>query len=317
MSPESRNSPFHNEQRRLHSRKSILVLRAAVIREIRNFFISNDYLEVETPLLVSAPAPEVHIDAISTSAGYLHTSPELCMKRMLAAGFTKIFQISKCFRAGERGHRHLPEFCLLEWYRTGIDYHDLMTECRELTLWVCRKILGQQEIHYQGEKIDIQSPWKRIPVADVFDRFASITMEDALSTDRFDEIMAIEIEPRLGSMGPVFLYDYPASLASLARLKANQPEYSERFEWYMGGMELGNGFSELTDSREQRARFEQASKQRNALGKEGYPMPERFLDALGQMPESGGMAVGIDRLVMILSDRSVIDDVVAFTPEEV
>jgi len=287
-----------------------------MVQAIRRFFINNDYLEIETPLIIPAPPPEPHIDAFSTDAGYLHTSPELCMKRLLAAGYSKIFQTSKCFRADERGDLHLPEFCLLEWYRTGIDYHNLMEEVRELILWISDALGVTGEITYQGRNIDIRRPWKKIPVKKAFDDFASMTLQEAQTKKCFDEIMVREIEPHLVSLGPVFLYDYPASLGALARLKPGDPEFAERFEFYMGGLELANGFSELTDTYEQRARFERDRQLRADLGKKCYPMPETFLNALEHMPDAAGIAVGIDRLAMIFADRSRIDDVVPFTPEE-
>ncbi len=287
-----------------------------MVQAIRRFFTEKDYLEVETPQLIPAPPPEVHIDAVSTGAGYLHTSPELCMKRLLAAGFPKIFQIGKCFRAGERGDLHLPEFCLLEWYRAGIDYHELMEECRELILWISDSLGKGGEISYQGTEIDLKRPWKKISVNEAFDGYASMTLEEALEKRCFDEVMVREIEPHLSSMGPVFLYDYPAPFAALARLKPDNPEFAERFEIYMGGLELANGFSELTDTEEQRARFERERKQRRDLGKECYPMPEKFLNCLDHMPDAAGVAVGVDRLAMIFADKNRIDDVVTFTPEE-
>jgi len=227
MSPESKNNPFRNEQKRLDYRKQFLWLRARMIQAIRRFFTEKDYLEVETPQLIPAPPPEIHIDAISTDAGYLHTSPELCMKRLLASGFPKIFQISKCFRAGERGDLHLSEFCLLEWYRVGIDYHDLMEECRELTLWISDELGLAEKISYQGIKIDLRRPWKKISVEAAFADYASMTLDQALEKGCFDEVMVQEVEPHLLSMGPVILYDYPVSLAALARLKPDNPELAD------------------------------------------------------------------------------------------
>jgi len=287
-----------------------------MVQAIRRFFIERNYLEVETPQIIPAPPPEVHIDAVSTGSGYLHTSPELCMKRLLAAGFPKIFQISKCFRAGERGDLHLPEFCLLEWYRAGIDYHDLMAECRELILWVSEELGTDKEIIYQGCRIDLEKPWRKLSVKEAFENYAPMTLQEALDKRCFDDVMVRDIEPNLSSMGPVFLYDYPATLAALARLKPDDPEFAERFEAYIGGLELANGFSELSDTKEQRARFERECRQRHDLGKACYPMPERFLDSLEHMPDAAGVAVGVDRLAMIFADRTRIDDVVSFTPEE-
>ncbi len=316
MSQESKNNTFLSEQRRLEKKKQSLWLRAKMVQAIRRFFIENDYLEVETPHIIPAPPPETHIDAVNAGSGYLHTSPEVCMKRLLAAGFPNLFQISKCFRADERGTFHLPEFTLLEWYRTGIEYNTLMDECRELILWIADKLGLGGTIRYQGREIDLKGPWSRISIQEAFDRYASVSLETAMKKEHFDEIMVLEIEPQLISEGPTFLYDYPAELAALARLKADNPEFAERFELYIGGLELANGFSELTDAREQRARFEKEHQKRFDLGKECYPMPENFLNSLEYMPEAAGVAVGMDRLAMIFADRPLIDDVVTFTPEE-
>jgi len=219
-----------------------LELRARMIQAIRMFFIEQDFLEVDTPLLIPAPAPEPHIDAIKAGTGYLHTSPELCMKRLLAAGYPRIFQISKCFRDGERGKLHLPEFTLLEWYRIGIDYKELMEDCEELILRVARDLGMGEKIPYKGTDIVLKTPWERISLSEAFDRFSPLTLETAIKKDRFDEVLVREIEPCLGRTGPTILYDYPVSLASLARLRRDNPEVAERFEVYMGGVELANGF---------------------------------------------------------------------------
>jgi lysyl-tRNA synthetase class 2 len=239
------------------------------------------------------------------------------MKRLLAAGFSRIFQITKCFRADERGDRHLPEFSVLEWYRAGIDYKALMEECEELILWVSRRLGVGEKTNCQGIEIDLKRPWRRISVSEAFDRYASLTLKTALEKGCFSEVMVQEIEPRLRLTGPTFMYDYPASFAALARLKPDNPKFAERFECYIAGLELANGFSELIDAKEQRARFEMDQQHRHDLGKKGYPMPERFLKSLEHMPDAAGVALGIDRLAMIFADRPKIDDVVTFTPEEV
>ena len=293
-----------------------LQLRARIIQTIQNFFIDNDYLEVETPVRIPAPAPEAHIDAVESGDWFLQTSPELCMKRLLAAGIPRIFQICKCFRYGERGRLHLPEMTLLEWYRTDSDYKDIMKECEALIGTVARKVGLEDSVVYQSKKIKLTPPWPRIPVRDAFDKFGSITLKTALEQDQFDDIMVAEIEPNLGQTQPVFLYDYPASRGALARLKPQDPRYAERFELYIGGLEICNAFSELTDPVEQRARFEREQDHRRESGKSEYPMPEKFLTALNDLPEAAGNALGIDRLIMLFADSMQIDEVVAFTPEE-
>jgi len=293
-----------------------LGLRANIIRAVRRFFYENDYLEVETPCRVPVIAPEAHIDAEISGSWFLHTSPELCMKRLLAGGYPRIFQICKCFRAKERGAKHLPEFTLLEWYSAGTDYFDMMVECENLLRFVARALGRKEALVYQGRKVDLHPPWERLTVADAFDRYASQSLEAALANDRFDESIAFEIEPFLESAKPVFLYDYPAQKGALARLKPGNPEVAQRFELYVCGLELCNAFSELTDPVEQRCRFEIDLQERAARGKAACPMPERFLRALDGMPPAAGNALGLDRLVMLFVDAARIDDVVAFTSEE-
>ncbi|MEJ2662082.1 MAG: EF-P lysine aminoacylase EpmA [Desulfobacteraceae bacterium] len=293
-----------------------LVQRARIMNIIRQFFVENRYLEVETPLRIPAPAPEQHIDAEPSGRWFLHTSPELCMKRLLAAGFPRIYQITKCFRRKERGSRHLPEMTLLEWYTANTDYSDMMDQCQDLILFLADRLRIDQPLAYQNHTIDINPPWPRLTVEAAFDRYGSISMVTALKDGRFDEVMGLEIEPRLGLTRPVFLCDYPAACGALARLKPGRPDVAERFELYIGSLELCNGFSELTDSKEQRRRFEEESTRRRCSGKAAYPMPEAFLETLADMPPASGNALGIDRLVMLLADQSHIDGVVAFIPEE-
>ena len=293
-----------------------LQLRACILQAIRRFFVDRDYLEVETPIRIPAPATEAHIDAVESGNWFLQTSPELCMKRLLAAGFPRIFQICKCFRMGERGRLHLPEMTLLEWYRADCSYLDMMNECEALIGHVARQVISKNMISYQGSKIDLTPPWRRIPVAEAFEKFAPMPMAAALENDRFDEIMVEAIEPNLAQPQPIFLYDYPASRGALARLKPEDSRYAERFELYIGGLEICNAFSELTDPVEQRARFEREQDHRRQTGKPVYPIPEKFLAALEHMPAAAGNALGIDRLVMLFTDAKKIGDVVAFTPEE-
>lgn len=302
-----------HRQKTLHPR---LGLRARIIDATRQFFNNNDYLEVDTPVRIPAPAPEAHIEAVASGDWFLQTSPELCMKRLLAAGFPRIFQICKCFRQAERGQRHLPEMTLLEWYRTGSTNLDLMNECEAFITHVARQTDSGDILTYQGRHIQLLPPWPRISVKDAFEKFASCSLQAALQKDQFDEIMAVQIEPRLGLGQPVFLVDYPACRAALAKLKPQDSRYAERFELYIAGIEICNAFSELTDPVEQRARFEHERDQRRKADKPVYPLPERFLAALEDLPAAAGNALGIDRLIMLFANVKQIDDVVAFTPEE-
>jgi lysyl-tRNA synthetase class 2 len=293
-----------------------LILRSALIRQVRRFFTARGYLEVETPVRIPAPVPEAHIEIFGSDGWVLQPSPEICMKRLLAAGYGKIFQIARCFRKAERGRRHLPEMTMLEWYAAGETYRDLMSRCEELIGAVAAALGPSDALTYQGERIDLAPPWPILTVADAFARHASAPMAEALAKGRFDELMAVEIEPKLGRGRPVFLCDYPPERASLARLKPGAQGAAERFELYIAGLELCNGFSELNDPAEQRRRFADEQAAARAAGKPAYPLPERFLAALAEMPRCAGNALGIDRLAMLFCDAASIDEVVAFTPEE-
>ena len=309
-------SEFHLDNNfNLARKKEALHLRARLIQNIRLFFIEHGFLEVETPLRIPSPAPEEHIEAFPSGDWFLQTSPELCMKRLLASGFSLIFQISKCFRAGERGNLHLPEFTILEWYVAGFDYHQLMEQCEAMLIAVFKKMGVGGKIVWQNKKINLTPPWGKITVRKAFEKYAPVTLEEALVADKFDETLVDYIEPRLGINKPTFLYDYPAKLASMAKLKKGDPSKGERFELYIGGMEIANGFSELNDAEEQRRRFEQALQLRAAKNWAHYAMPEKFIRSLTAMPEAAGIALGIDRLAMILADTATIDEVVAFPPE--
>ncbi|MDL2269491.1 EF-P lysine aminoacylase GenX [Desulfosarcina sp. OttesenSCG-928-A07] len=295
--------------------QTVLAQRARIIKAIRCFFDNAGFLEVETPIRIPAPIPEAHID-IQTSDGWaLQPSPELCMKRLLAAGHKKIYQICRCFRKGERGRRHVPEMTLLEWYAAGYTYLDLMAQCEDLIGFMAEKMgLGDQLV-FQGHTVNLTPPWDRLTVDAAFQQFSGMSAEAALDQDCFDEEMGLVIEPRLGLQRPVFLYDYPIRCGSLARASRKSPGVAERFELYMAGMELCNAFSELVDPVEQRHRFEAANQIREASGKPVFPLPERFLADLAHMPEAAGNALGLDRLVMLLCNAPSIDDVIAFFPE--
>ncbi|CAG0971038.1 Elongation factor P--(R)-beta-lysine ligase [Geobacteraceae bacterium] len=300
----------------LARRREALGARARIIQEIRRFFIEGGYLEVETPLRIPAPAPESHIDPVPADGWFLQTSPEICMKRMLAAGYGRLFQICHCWRAGERGRMHVPEFTMLEWYRAGTDYAGLMDECERLVRSVVEGMGFGGKLAFRGGTIDSAAPWERTTVRDAFVKHGGMTMEEALERDVFDEVMVERIEPRLGNGRPTFIHDYPACRGALARLKPDDPTVAERFELYIGGVELANAFSELTDPVEQRTRFESEAAFRAFRGQITIPLPENFLAELAEMPPSAGIALGVDRLVMVLLDAASIDEVVAFTPEE-
>lgn len=291
----------------LARKKQNLTERARIIQQIRAFFVDHYFLEIETPQLITANAPEPHIDAVPVGDMWLHTSPELAMKRLLAAGYGDIFQICRVWREHEKGSRHLPEFTLLEWYRPHADYTRLMTDCEDLLT----HLVPDAELAWQGDVIDLEPPWRRLTVHEAFSLYASCSADAAIAAGRFEEILAEQVEPALG-LDPVFLTEFPAKLAALARKKPGRHEVAERCELYIGGLELANGFSELVDPVEQRERFEKDESARRKAGKPPYPVPEDFLEELKLMPDSAGMAFGIDRLVMLLTRADEIDEVVAF-----
>ncbi len=295
--------------------------RAAFFRCIRSFFHDQGFLEVDTPLRQPVYIPERNIILISSEGQYLQSSPELCMKRLLAHGCDKIFQISRCFRKGEIGRLHLEEFRLLEWYRSGCDYMQLMTDCESLLRHVNEAMKSNSTgcgdpnaiEHFSG--IDLSTRWQRLTVADAFAKYSPIPLARVLDTDCFDEILTEYVEPHLGIGGPVFLYAYPYQLASLARINPSNPTIAERFELYIEGVELANGFSELTDEYEQRLRFE---KEIAAIRTEGRDvvMPERFLRDLEKLKEAAGIALGVDRLFMLALNCKSITSAVTFAPED-
>ena len=294
-------------------RQNNLRHRAEVMHSTRSFFRERGFLEVETPIRLPVPLPEAHMELVASEGWVLQPSPEICMKQLLAEGCEKIFQICNCFRRSERGRRHLPEMTLLEWYAVREDYTDLMECTEQLVLHIAGGLGTAGSLSYQGHRIDLTPPWERLTVAKAFARHGGLSMSSALAEGRFDEIMGLRIEPNLGQDRPIFLTDYPAEKASLARLRAADPSVAERFELYIGGLELCNGFSELNDPVEQRRRFEAEQQSMKAAGKRVYPLPEKFLDALKRLPPCAGNALGMDRLVMLFCDAETIDDVVCFT----
>ena len=280
-----------------------LKVRAGVLRTIRAFFDARDFVEVETPVRIPAPAPEPHIDCPASGNWFLRASPELQMKKLLTAGLSRIYQIGPCFREGERGRRHAPEFTMLAWYRAHADYNDIAADMEALVGDVLRTT-GTTGIL----PVATSPPFTRITVREAYLRWAGWDPVEDWDQDRFDFDMATKIEPNLPKE-PLFLMDYPAPAASLARLKASDPRVAERWELYAGGMELANAFTELTDPVEQRRRFEAARAERRALGEADYPLDEEFLSALARMPPAGGVALGVDRLVMLACGAASIDDV--------
>lgn len=306
-------APHDCEKTRLAGLKPVLELRSKILSAARGFFHERKYLEVETPVVVNTPALELHIDAFPAGSCYLRTSPELHMKRLLCAGYERLFQIGPCFRFGERGNIHNPEFTMLEWYRAGADYMDALAETRDLLRQVAGKCLGKLSFERNGEKNDLGAEWLSFPVSEVFEKYAGWNPADEFDERRFDDDLINRVEPQLPVNRPVVLVDYPAPIAALARLKENDPRLAERWELYLAGMEVANAFSELTDAAEQRKRFEECARQRQSRGKTVYKLDEEFLAALERgMPPSAGVALGLDRLIMLFAGAESLDAVLPF-----
>jgi lysyl-tRNA synthetase class 2 len=304
-------------------RRTLLLARGTLLRAVRGFFEARGYLEVETPLLVQNPGLDLHLDpfpvgSVEAPLGYLATSPELQMKRLVAAGFHRVFQITRSFRQGEHGPRHQPEFTLLEWYTAGAGLDGLIADTEALVTTVAQAVHGSLRVPGgagNAATIDLTPPWPRMTMRDAFRRFADRSMDETLrdSDEAFFRALVDQVEPGLEATGRgVFLTHWPASMASLARLEPTDPTVARRVEAYAGGLELSNGFDELADPEEQRRRFQSELDARRRSGRATPPIDGRFLRALrAGLPPSTGNALGVDRLLMLCTGARAIDDVVA------
>jgi lysyl-tRNA synthetase class 2 len=311
--------------------REVLALRAVLLAQIRAFFAKRDVLEVETPVMMAAGSldPALHSFATASRGGrgyYLQTSPEAAMKRLLAAGSGSIYQVSHVMRDGESGHRHNPEFTLLEWYRVDWDQHQLMDEVEQLVRMLLSDMLPDTGFrhHTYREVFAEHAGIDDVHAADVNEiREAAVRHGLRLegdSNDRnvwLDLLMSHVIEPQLGT-GACFIYDYPADQAALAYIRPGSPALAERFELYIKGVELANGFHELADADEQKQRFEREQAIRKQSGLDAMPLDDKLLAALQHgLPECSGVALGFDRLVMLASGKKDIRDVMAFADESV
>nr|PZM93194.1 MAG: EF-P lysine aminoacylase GenX [Pseudomonadota bacterium] len=325
--------------------------RQMLYRVIRDYFADEGFDEVETPLLVPAPGMELHIDCFETrfvpqmgaQGGrrrlWLHASPEFAMKRLLADGWERIFQITKAFRNGEIAQNHNPEFTMLEHYRVVREeegYAPLLADLEEIGVRAARVIAGSERIRWRDAEVDLRPPWRRMTVREAFAEYAGVDLPldgdagllrerilaaglDPGTAETYDDLffsVFLSFEPRLGRDRPVFLVDWPASMASLARLRRDDPRVAERFELYIAGVELANGFFELNDEAEQRQRLVEEREARRRLGRTPYPLDERFLEAVGRLPPSAGVATGLDRLLMVLGGWTSIEEVLLFPAVE-
>ena len=305
-----------------------LKLRAEVLSRIRAFFAARSVLEVETPLLSQYGTTDPHIDSLQVSSShlsqsrYLHTSPEFAMKRLLAAGSGAIYQICKVFRDAELGRRHNPEFTLLEWYRPGFDQWQLMAEVDELLRHLLPAPLGASlYLRYEqafARYLEIDPLHAAVPALARLAQGSGIDIvmesSEGQRGDWLDLLMSQVIEPQLPKDRPVFITHFPATQASLARLDPQDPRFAHRFELFLGGMELANGFHELTDAREQAKRFQAERVLRRAEGRQDVPEDLHLLAAMqAGLPDSCGVAVGVDRLLMLALGSDDIADVIAFS----
>ncbi len=316
--------------------------RHQILRHIRSYFDQNGFLEVETPSLVKAPSPESQFIPVATDQDFLITSPEFQMKRMLVGGFEKIYQITSCFRGKEVGRFHNPEFTMLEWYRAYDCLKSLVADLEGIVEMITA-ISPQVENSYleaHTARVLLKTPWKRCSVAELFERYLGLDLEGVLVAQQLKEVAIAggygalieeipdhyeeiffrlwdHFEHQLGQEAPLLVYDWPLPLASLAQGREDKPGVAERMEFYIAGIELANGFGELTDPVEQKRRFELNLLERQAAGQTPVPLDDAFLESLSQgMPPSAGMALGIDRLVMLFTGASHIREVLCFAADE-
>ena len=329
-------------------RRAALLVRNRVTARLRRHFEEAGFVEIEAAALQVSPGNEAHLSAFATRAVgadgserplYLHTSPEFACKKLLAAGEPRLFSLARVFRNRERGPLHHPEFTMLEWYRAEEPYTATMADCADI-LALAAETAGATVLRWRGRESDPFAPFERLTLAEAFARHAGIdllasiaedggTDRDALAAavaeaglrvapddtwaDLFSRVLVARIEPYLGIGRPTLLCEYPASEAALARRKPGDPRVSERFELYACGVELANGFGELTDPAEQRRRFEAEMAEKERVYGERYPIDEDFLAALAIMPEASGVALGLDRLAMLATGAPRIEDVI-WTP---
>ena len=342
-------SPWWTPARHL-DRKPFLLARSSITKALRAWFDEQGFAEVETGILQVSPGNETHLHAPRTellrtdgsrATRYLRTSPEFAAKKLLAAGESKIFEFARVFRDRERGDLHLPEFTMLEWYRANTAYDAIMADTIVVIAYAAQAT-GIGKFSFRGRTADPFAEPELLTVAAAFERFAGIDLlatiaggegdraalaaaasgkvrvtDDDTWSDIFSKVLVEHIEPNLGQGRLTVLFEYPASEAALARTRPSDPRVAERFEVYACGVELANGFGELTDAAEQRHRFTAAMDEKQRRYGERYPLDEEFLAAVGKMPDASGVALGFDRLVMLASGALRIDQVVWTPPADV
>ncbi|MGB9637220.1 MAG: EF-P lysine aminoacylase EpmA [Microgenomates group bacterium] len=331
--------------------RDIFIARSVIVNAIREFFVKENFLEVETPTLVTSPDPSPFNEVFKIEGKnlYLTPSPEFFLKKLLAAGLKNIYQMAKAYRDWQENDLlHLSEFTILEWYRTGADYFDLMVDCENLINHIQQRLSEKSQnskvkcqnqisnakiLKYQQQQIDLSPPWLRISCKEAFKRYANVNLDEFINIERarkicrkrgyqvedknsweelYHQLFLNEVEPSFPKDQPLILYDYPAPLAALSQIKKSDPRYAERFEFYIGGLELGNGYSELTDWHEQEKRLKKDIETRKSKGMKIFDYDHEFIEALKRgLPQTAGIAVGVDRLIMLFTDS---EDIHKITP---
>lgn len=322
--------------------------RERIINAVRLFFQQEQFHEVETPILLAHPAAESYLDVFETklldrqrqgTPAYLSTSPELSLKKLIVAGIGNCYSITKSFRNMETdSYTHNPEFTILEWYRVGATYTALMDDCQRLLLFINHALGKGDTLTYQKTTFDLSRPWEKITIKEAFKKWANIDFDEFLDEKQarriaaqkgytvsnnntweelYDQIYLNEIEPHLGKDSPTIIYEFPGCLAALSKKKPDNPNYAERFEWYIGKLELGDCYTELTNWKEQQDRFDQELQEVKRLEKTPYDYDHDFIHALQVgMPDTSGIAVGLDRLIMLFTDTTHIADTLFFPSVE-
>lgn len=323
-------------------------IREQVLRSICSFFDRQNFHEIEAPILIAHPPAESYLDVFETTLldrnrkptpAYLSTSPEVPLKKLMVAGLGDCYSLTKSFRNTETdSDRHNPEFTILEWYRVGAKYEQIMEDCEQLVLAIHENLGNRGDLVYQGHKVNLSAPWERLTVAAAFKKYSQVDFDEFLDLgiarkiavakgyrveshntweELYNQIFLNEIEPKLGFGRPTILYEFPAAMGALAKLKAQDPRFAERFEFYIAGLELGDCYSELTDPGEQEKRFEAELKELKRLGKTSYDYDHDFITALKVgLPDCSGIAVGVDRLVMLFANAKKISDTLFFPASE-
>ncbi len=324
------------------------LVRERAIKAIRAYFDDQGFHEVETPILIAHPPAESYLDVFETTLldrnrkptpAYLSTSPEVPLKKLMVAGIGDCYSLTKSFRNTETdSDRHNPEFTILEWYRVGVKYEEIMEDCEQLLMNIHQNLGNKGDLIYQGKKINLSAPWQRLTVAAAFNKYSQVDLDEffdlsvarKIATSKgyrveahntweelYNQIFLNEIEPRLGFGRPTILYEFPAAMGALAKLKSTDPRFAERFEFYIAGLELGDCYSELTDPVEQERRFQIELRELKRLGKTTYDYDHDFIEALKVgLPDCSGIAVGVDRLVMLFANSIKISDTLFFPASE-